>query len=60
METPTEDTEGTPPKDDSDEAVPTNEVESYESEWYEVLKRRSEELEKDADAPEGEGEDAEG
>ena len=65
METPTEDTESKPSKDESDEATPANEVESYESEWYEVLKRRSEELEagggsaETEDEGEDEGEDGE-
>ena len=59
MDTPKEDTESKPPEDESDETTPANEVESYESEWYEVLKRRSEELEADAESAEDEGEDAE-
>jgi hypothetical protein len=65
METPTEDTESRPPEDESDETTPANEVESYESEWYEVLKRRAEELEADGESTEteteteDEGEDAE-
>lgn len=66
-----EDTESGPPDDESDETTPANGVESYESEWYEVLKRRAEELEADGESPEtetepetepegeGEGEDAE-
>ena len=59
MDTPTEDTESKPPEDASDETTPANEVESYESEWYEVLKRRAEELEAEGESPEDEGEDAE-
>lgn len=59
MDTPTEDTKGGPPEDESDETKPANEVESYESEWYEVLKRRAEELEADGESAEDKGEDAE-
>jgi hypothetical protein len=60
MDKPTDDTER-PSENESDETVPANEVESYESEWYEVLKRRAEELEADGESAEGEaeGEDAE-
>jgi hypothetical protein len=57
METPTEDTESKPSEDESDEAKPANEVESYESEWYEVLKRRAEELEAGGESAETETED---
>lgn len=61
MDTPKEDIENEPPKDENDETKPANEVESYESEWYEVLKRRAEELEAEGESAEGEdeGEDAE-
>jgi hypothetical protein len=31
------------------DAKPAGEVEAYESEWYEVLKRRAEELEEEGD-----------
>ena len=59
MDTPKEDTENEPPKDENDETKPANGVESYESEWYEVLKRRAEELEADGESAEDEdkGED---
>ena len=61
MDTPNEDTESKPPEDENDETTPANEVESYESEWYEVLKRRAEELEADGGSPEDEGQgEAEG
>jgi hypothetical protein len=56
MDRPTEDAKRTP-ENESDETVPANEVESYESEWYEVLKRRAEELESDGESAEGETED---
>ena len=60
MDKPTDDTER-PSENESDETVPANEVESYESEWYEVLKRRAEELESDGESAEGEAEsEAEG
>jgi len=60
MDRPAEGTKG-PPEDEGDETVPANEVESYESEWYEVLKRRAEELESDGESAEGEAEsEAEG
>jgi hypothetical protein len=58
MDTP-EDTESGPPEDENDEAKPASEVESYESEWYEVLKRRAERLEPDGESTDDEGEDAE-
>jgi hypothetical protein len=46
METPKDDTEQTE-QDDAEEAAKkaAAAVESYESEWYEVLKRRAAELE---------------
>ena len=56
MDTPKEDTENEPPKDENDETKPANGVESYESEWYEVLKRRAEELEAAGESGEDEGE----
>jgi hypothetical protein len=59
MDTPTEDTESGPPATESDEPRPAKEVESYESEWYEVLKRRAEELEADGESAEDEAEGAE-
>jgi hypothetical protein len=59
MDTPNEDTKNGSPKDENDETKPANEVESYESEWYEVLKRRAEELEAEGESAEDEGEDAE-
>ncbi len=33
-----------PQKDDDEAAEPAGDVDAYESEWYEVLKRRAEEL----------------
>ncbi len=57
MDTPREDTEREPPKDENDETKPASEVESYESEWYQVLKRRAEELEGQTEPAEGDGEE---
>lgn len=53
METPKEDTDQTP-EDDAEEAAKkaAADVESYESEWYEVLKRRAAELEEAGEAAE--------
>ncbi len=53
METPKEDTDQAP-EDDAEEAAKkaASDVESYESEWYEVLKRRAAELEEAGDAAE--------
>jgi hypothetical protein len=53
METPTEDTDQTD-QDDAEEAAKKSAaaVESYESEWYEVLKRRAAELEEAGGAAE--------
>jgi hypothetical protein len=46
-------------RDQADETARKNAaaVEAYESEWYEVLKRRAAELEEDGDAGEGEQDD---
>ena len=59
METPTEDTEQEPQGEGS-APRPASDVEAYESEWYEVLKRRAEELEAEGDEAEDdeEGDDA--
>ncbi len=58
MEKPKEDTE----KDQQDDEAapkPVGDVDAYESEWYEVLKRRAEELEAEGDeAEDGEGDEA--
>ena len=53
METPKEDTDQTP-EDDTEETAKkaAAEVESYESEWYEVLKRRAAELAEAGEAAE--------
>jgi hypothetical protein len=53
METPKEDADKTP-EDDADEAAKkaASDVESYESEWYEVLKRRAAELEEAGESAE--------
>lgn len=53
METPKEDTDQAP-EDDAEEAAKkaAADVESYESEWYEVLKRRAAELEEAGEASE--------
>jgi hypothetical protein len=61
METPTEDTEDTQDaeqgqKDDAP-PKPVGDVDAYESEWYEVLKRRAEELEAEGDTAEDGDED---
>lgn len=56
METPMDETEEAT-RDDAEEvtteggaeAKPAGETEAYESEWYEVLKRRAEELEEEGD-----------
>jgi hypothetical protein len=46
METPMEDTEQTSDEQEAEEtAKKASAVEAYESEWYEVLKRRAAELE---------------
>ena len=46
METPMEDTEQTSAEREGDEtAKKASAVDAYESEWYEVLKRRAAELE---------------
>ncbi len=55
METPTEDTEKER-EDDGSTPKSVADVDAYESEWYEVLKRRAEELEAEGD----EAEDDEG
>ena len=57
METPTEDTEeakdaGQAPDEDDAAPKPVGDVDAYESEWYEVLKRRAEELEAEGDQAE--------
>ena len=60
METPTEDTEEHPQPEEDDETPPKSvgDVDAYESEWYEVLKRRAEELEAEGDeAEDGEGDE---
>ena len=59
METPMDDTDQATRDDTDTEQVttgggaegtkPAGEVEAYESEWYEVLKRRAEELEDEGD-----------
>ena len=55
METPMDETEEAtrehtePVTTDDEAAKPAGEVEAYESEWYEVLKRRAEELEEEGD-----------
>ena len=53
METPKEDTDQTP-EEEAEEAAKkaAADVESYESEWYEVLKRRAAELEEAGEAAE--------
>jgi hypothetical protein len=53
METPKEDTDQAP-EDDAEETAKkaAADVESYESEWYEVLKRRAAELEEAGEAAE--------
>ena len=56
METPTEDTDEQPPPE-TPPAKSVGEVEAYESEWYEVLKRRAEELEAEADEDDEDDED---
>ena len=58
METPKEDTHQTP-EDDAEEAAKkaAADVESYESEWYEVLKRRAAELEEAGEDDEAAEED---
>ena len=58
METPKEDTDQAP-EDDAEEAAKkaASDVESYESEWYEVLKRRAAELEEAGDAAGDAGDD---
>jgi hypothetical protein len=58
MEKPTEDTEEQP-QPDAPPAKSVGDVEAYESEWYEVLKRRSEELEAEGD-DEGDGDEGDG
>ena len=57
MDTPIEDPESERPKDENDETKSASEVESYESEWYQVLKRRAEELEGRGEPVEGDGEE---
>ena len=52
METPTEDSEQTEHDDAEEAAKKAASVESYESEWYEVLKRRAAELEEAGGAAE--------
>lgn len=42
-----------PPEDEAGTGAPAGETDAYESEWYEVLKRRAEEL-ADEDADENE------
>jgi hypothetical protein len=49
METPMDETEQTPHEDDVATTTPASATEAYESEWYEVLKRRAEELEDEDD-----------
>ena len=51
MEKPKEDSDQSP-EDDAEEAAKqaAADVDSYESEWYEVLKRRAEELEEAGEA----------
>ena len=49
METPMDETEQTPHEDETTTTRPASETEAYESEWYEVLKRRAEELEDEDD-----------
>jgi hypothetical protein len=58
METPMDDTEQSG-KDEAEEAAKKSAtaVEAYESEWYEVLKRRAAELEEDGEAAENEQDD---
>lgn len=48
-------------KDDETAPKPAGDVEAYESEWYEVLKRRAEEADaEEAEAGDDEAEDGEG
>jgi hypothetical protein len=58
METPMDDTEQSG-RDEAEEAAKKSAaaVEAYESEWYEVLKRRAAELEEDGEAAENEQDD---
>lgn len=58
MEKPMDDTEQAS-KDEAEEAAKKSAaaVEAYESEWYEVLKRRAAELEEDGEAAETEQDD---
>jgi hypothetical protein len=58
METPMDDTEQAS-KDEAEESAKKSAaaVEAYESEWYEVLKRRAAELEEDGEAAENEQDD---
>ena len=58
MEKPMDDTEQAS-KDEAEEAARKSAaaVEAYESEWYEVLKRRAAELEEDGEAGETEQDD---
>ncbi|MGZ8588080.1 MAG: hypothetical protein ACXWYU_10285 [Actinomycetota bacterium] len=58
MERPMDDTEQAS-RDQADETARKKAaaVEAYESEWYEVLKRRAAELEEDGDAGEAEQDD---
>jgi hypothetical protein len=58
METPMDDTEQSG-RDEAEEGAKKSAaaVEAYESEWYEVLKRRAAELEEDGEAAENEEDD---
>jgi hypothetical protein len=57
MEKPMDDTEQASPDEAQETARKAAAVEAYESEWYEVLKRRAAELEEDAEAGETEQDD---
>jgi hypothetical protein len=52
MEKPMDDTEQASKDEAHETARKAAAVEAYESEWYEVLKRRAAELEEDGDAAE--------
>ena len=60
MDTPTEDSEQTEQDEAEEAAKKAAAVESYESEWYEVLKRRAAELEEAGGAADEATEDDEG
>jgi hypothetical protein len=52
MEKPVDDTEQASKDEAQETARKAAAVEAYESEWYEVLKRRAAELEEDSEATE--------